>query len=80
MANKTRTYDLTWGWKVTGNRDDLMTDQVKATTVQRAVGKLVKALNEGDIEPEGGFPVHIKDDDDIRASDLLIVAATPTRL
>lgn len=79
MANKTRKYLLTFGFKVTGNRKPLFTHEVAATTVQRAVSKTVKDINDGkweDHDETHVIPDELEQDlqgDDVRASDLLVV-------
>lgn len=79
MANKTRKYTLTFGFKVTGNRTPLFTHQTTATTVQRAVSKTVKDINDGkweDQDEANVIPDALEaelEGDDVRASDLLVV-------
>jgi hypothetical protein len=64
MANRTYPYEITWAWKEDGNKPDALAEvtEVSATTVQRAISKLVRELNEGQ-----------EDDEQLRASDIMIV-------
>lgn len=71
MANKTRQYVLQFTWKEDGNRAERLEHQVAATTVQRAISKLVADINTGKCEVD--IPASIDDEDDIRASDLLVI-------
>lgn len=68
MANRTYDFEITWCWKEDGNRPDNIADitAVRSTTVNRAVGKLVRQLN----EQEG---LTKEDENFIRASDLLVI-------
>jgi hypothetical protein len=65
MANKTRNYVISWAWKEDGNRGALEQSEVKATTVPRAISKLVAELNDEDGAGDGA--------EEIRASDILVV-------
>jgi hypothetical protein len=68
MANRSYPFEITWCWKEDGNRPENIVEvtEVKSTTVGRAIGKLVRQLNE-----EEGFEKG--SDDYIRASDLLVI-------
>ena len=74
MANKTRKYVVTFTWKDEGNRADPQTHATTGTTVQRAISKVVKDINEGLVPQEilDSIPAAL-DDEDIRASDLMVV-------
>jgi hypothetical protein len=68
MANRTYPFEITWCWKEDGNRPDNIAEitEVKATTVNRAISKLVRTLN-----TEEGYT---KDHENyIKASDLLVI-------
>lgn len=65
MANKTRKYVILYAWKEEGNRAIEPPYEVSATTVPRAISKLVAELNDDDGAGDGA--------QDVRASDLLIV-------
>lgn len=67
MANKTRTYQVTWSYKEDGNRELSSVDIVSATTVQRAISKLVRTLNDED-----------PDRDDYKTSDFLFIDVRAT--
>lgn len=62
MANKSYPYEITWCYKDEGNRLIEDITEVTATTVQRAVSKLVKILNEG-----------AEEEYHLRASDLMVI-------
>ena len=52
VANKTYQFEVTYAWAEEGNRNEekMLTEQIAATTVPRAISKLVKELKEtGDI-------------------------------
>lgn len=70
MANRTYPYEITWCYKEDGNRPDNIEEvtEVTSTTVQRAIGKLVRELNTVD-----GVAVDKKDPEYLKASDLLII-------
>lgn len=71
MANKTRKYTVCYYFKEDGNRSKAVNAWVtQATTVQRAISKLVKDINEGKAQPS--IPASLGEDE-IRASDLLVV-------
>jgi len=82
MANKTRKYTVLFGWKITGNRTPLFTHETSATTVQRAISKTVRDINDGKWEAaddDNVIPAALEaelDGDDVRASDLLVVEVT----
>jgi hypothetical protein len=66
MDNRTYKFEITWCYKEDGNRPDNIEEitEVSSTTVQRAISKLVRQLNE-DVS---------KDDPDfLRASELLVI-------
>jgi hypothetical protein len=65
MANRTYTYEVYWAYKTDGNRtaEDCIT--VKATTVQRAISKAVKEINNG-VDPS--------EEDYLKTADLLIIS------
>jgi len=65
MSNRTYPYEITWAYKEHGNKPDALADvtEVSATTVQRAISKLVKQLND-----EGPA-----DSEELRASDIMVV-------
>jgi hypothetical protein len=67
MANKTYKYEITWSWKEDGNRNIEEISTVTATTVPRAINKLVKELNDenGTADP--------KAEDRVRASDIMVI-------
>lgn len=68
MANRSYPFEITFCWKEDGNRPDDIAEirEVKSTTVNRAISKMVRELNK-----EEGLT---KDDADfIRASDLMII-------
>jgi hypothetical protein len=71
MANRSYLYEITWCYKEDGNRPDNIEDitEVSSTTVQRAIGKLVRELN----APEGAEPLTKDDEEFLRASDLMII-------
>lgn len=71
MSNKTRKYLVQFTWKEEGNRVEPMSHEVMATTVPRAISKLVADINGGNFFPEH-YPASIEPDDVIRASDLLV--------
>jgi len=64
MANQTHIYRISWSWKEEGNRQATGHWSGKATTVPRAVSKLVKELNE-QAKTDGEDPV--------KASELMIL-------
>lgn len=73
MANRTYPYEITWCWKEDGNKPDAIADidEVQATTVQRAINKLVKMINEQEETAE---------EDRIKASDLMVIDVRCHRL
>lgn len=79
MANKTRKYIVSFGFKVTGNRDPLFAHETTATTVQRAISKTVKDINDGKWEAaskDNVIPQAVEKElqgDDVRVSDLLVI-------
>lgn len=80
MANKTRKYIVSFGFKVTGNRDPLFAHETTATTVQRAISKTVKDINDGKWEAANEdtniIPDALEEElngEDLRASDLLVI-------
>lgn len=79
MANKTRKYRLEFKFKTEGNRGDRHTHEVDATTVQRAISKLAKEINDGIWESRAEtnqVPEDYDEDYEIRAADLLVIQAT----
>lgn len=73
MANKTYTYKIAYCWADEGNRATPDYMEVKATTVPRAISKLVKELNVDPDSPEDDLQYLEKDDDGyVRASDVLV--------
>ena len=79
LANKTRKYIVSFGFKATGNREPLFAHETAATTVQRAISKLVKDINDGKWEAahkDNVIPQAVElelQGDDVRASDLLVI-------
>jgi hypothetical protein len=71
MANRTYPYEITWCYKEDGNRPENIEEvtEVTSTTVQRAIGKLIRELN----APAGAEPLTKDHEDYLRASDLLII-------
>lgn len=74
MANKTRKYVVRFTWKAEGNRAEPHVRETTGTTVQRAISKVVKDINEGLVPQEvlDSIPAELGDED-IRASDLMVV-------
>lgn len=70
MANKTRKYRVSFFWKEEGNRGTAHVWDTTATTIQRAVSKTVKDINEGKCAVD--VPQALGEEE-IRASDLLVV-------
>jgi hypothetical protein len=66
-SNKTRTYTVLFAYKDDGNRklNDTYLEVVQATTVQRAIPKLVRTMNEEEPPADGERA--------LKASDLLII-------
>ena len=56
MSNKTRDYRVIWSWKQEGNRVASGVWHGSATTVPRAISKLVRELND-DAKKDGEEPV-----------------------
>lgn len=79
MANKTRTYLVKWCWKAEGNRALPQEHLTQATTVQRAISKTVKDINEGKWDKEIPQAVEATLEAEVRASDLLVVEVSPTK-
>lgn len=85
MANKTRTYLVKWCWKIEGNRTTPEEHHVAATTVQRAISKTVKDINDGKWEAVSdtrALPEALEAElggDDVRASDLMVVEVSPVK-
>ena len=79
MANKTRKYTVSFTWKEDGNRVDPYVAATSATTVQRAISKVVKEVNEGLVKGIDGKPLEVNwpesfgDDDEARAADFMFV-------
>jgi hypothetical protein len=48
MANRlpTRNFRISWHWRDDDPAGPFKTDDIKATTVPRAIGKLIRALSE----------------------------------
>lgn len=69
MANRTYPFEITWCWKEDGNRPDDIIEitEVKATTVNRAISKLVRQLNDEEPDTNGEETTPVK------ASDLLVI-------
>lgn len=67
MANRSYDFEITWCYKEDGNRPENIeaVSTVRSTTVNRAVSKLVRELNDEDGAGDGA--------DDLRASDLLVI-------
>jgi hypothetical protein len=74
MANKTRKYIIQFTFKAEGNRADRLTHETTGTTVQRAISKLVKDLNEGKAQQAvfDRIPAELGDEE-LRASDLMVI-------
>jgi hypothetical protein len=74
MANKTRKYVVRFTWKDEGNRAPAHSHNTTGTTVQRAISKVVKDINEGLVSPEilASIPADLGDEE-LRASDLMVV-------
>lgn len=68
MANRSYEYEITWCWKDEGNRPENIEEitTVKSTTVQRAIGKMVREINEQEGFEKGS-------DEYLRPSDLLVI-------
>ena len=69
MANKSYTYDVSFTYKEEGNRATPDVVQVKATTVQRAITKVVKELN----TEEDGTVLDKDHEDFVKTADLMVV-------
>jgi hypothetical protein len=67
MSNRSYDYEITWCWKEDGNRPENIeaVTTVRSTTVQRAISKLVRELNDEDGAGDGA--------EEVRASDLLVI-------
>lgn len=78
MANKTFNYELTFTFKSDGNKVKPYVAKSSGTTVQRAFNKLAKDIQEGKWEAldENNLVPDSHELDDIRASDLMLIAAT----
>lgn len=61
MANRTYPFEITWCWKEDGNRPEAIAEvtPIAATTVNRAIAKLVKELS--------------TEEEPVKASDLMVV-------
>lgn len=66
MANRTMRYYVTWCFREDGNRTVEGTNEIQATSVPRAIAKLVRQLNE---EEPASAPLP----GELRASDLFIL-------
>jgi hypothetical protein len=77
MANKTFTYEMDFTFKSDGNKVKPFTARSTGTTVQRAFNKLAKEIQEGKWEAlnEANVVPDSHEMDDIRASDLMLLAA-----
>lgn len=71
MGNRSYPYEITWCWKEDGNRPDAIVEvtEVTATTVGRAISKLVREMNFDD----AGKPLEKDHKDYIKAADLLVI-------
>lgn len=61
MANKSYKYTILWGWREDGNRTVEALWEGTATSVPRAISKLVKELNDDDGAGDGAQDVKISD-------------------
>lgn len=77
MANKTFQYELTFTFKSEGNKVPPYVAKSTGTTVQRAFNKLAKDIQEGKWEAlsEDNIVPDSHTEDDIRASDLMLLEA-----
>lgn len=75
MANKTRIYDIQFTWKEEGNRSARIDHTVRATTVPRAISKLVAEINNGEFIPEH-FPAGLGEEEPVKASHLMVLNCT----
>jgi hypothetical protein len=77
MANKTFNYELTFTFKSDGNKVVPFTAKSSGTTVQRAFNKLAKDIQSGKWEAlsEDHVVPDSHPEDDIRASDLMLLSA-----
>lgn len=66
MANRSYDFEITWCWKEDGNRPENIEsiDTVRSTTVNRAISKLVRTLN------DEGFG---DEESPVKASELLVI-------
>lgn len=70
MANKSYVYRVFWALKEEGNRVAEDYQEVRATTVQRAISKAIKELNYDHTKDRYLEP---NEEDFLKASDLLII-------
>jgi hypothetical protein len=79
MANKTRKYVVHFTFKAEGNRAVAMQHLTTGTTVQRAISKVVKDLNEGKADQAvfDRIPSELGDEE-LRASDLMVLDVRST--
>lgn len=71
MANKSYRYTILWGWREEGNKsiEDMWAGT--ATSVPRAISKLIQSLNE--VENEHGQRVPVADEEKIKASEVFVL-------
>ena len=83
MANKTLKYTLSFCFKVDGNRGPRYQHDVAATTVQRAISKVARDINDGIWESrseDNAVPDSYDEDYEIRSADLLVLQAVAHNL